>query len=56
MAVGDPGDLDIAQMNRNYLKWMEGADDDGEEDVYKRQQLLWPREVNCFCSAMEQAV
>ena len=19
-------------------------------------QLLWPREVNCFCSAMEQAV
>ena len=31
VAVGDPGDLDIAQMNRNYLKWMEGADDDGEE-------------------------
>ena len=31
VAVGDPGDLDIAQMNRNYLKWTEGADDDGEE-------------------------
>ena len=30
MAVGDPEDLDIALMNRNYLKWMEGDDYDGE--------------------------
>ena len=31
LAVGDPGDIDIAQMNRNKLKMMEGAIDDGED-------------------------
>lgn len=31
MAVGDPGDLDIAQMNRSFMTWMEGDTDDGED-------------------------
>lgn len=31
MAVGDPEDLDIERMNRNYMKWMEGDDYDGED-------------------------
>lgn len=30
LAVGDPGDIDIAKMNRNRKKMMEGATDDGE--------------------------
>lgn len=31
MAVGDPGDLDIARMNRNFMTWIEGDTDDGED-------------------------
>ncbi len=31
MAVGDPEDLDIERMNRNYMKWMEGDEYDGED-------------------------
>lgn len=31
MAAGDPEDLDIALMNRNYMKWMEGDEYDGED-------------------------
>ena len=30
MAVGDPGDLDIARMNRNFMAFTEGDTDDGE--------------------------
>lgn len=31
MAVGDPGDLDIARMNRNFMAFTEGDTDDGED-------------------------